>query len=57
VELLFDGNSFHDNVRNSVRVGSALEVAEKETGEVCVHTLVARDEFVGEGETGHKAAK
>ncbi|KAI3486760.1 hypothetical protein L1887_49710 [Cichorium endivia] len=37
-------------------VCALLEVAEEKAGKVGVETLVARDELVGEGETGHEAA-
>ena len=35
-------------------MGTVFQVAKKETGEVGVHTLVARDEFVGKGKTRHE---
>lgn len=53
-ELLFDANGFSDDTFNSFGMGAALQVAEEETGEVGVHTLIAGDEFVGESETRHK---
>jgi len=51
-ELLFNSDSFGDNQFNSVRMGTALEMAKWQAGEVGVHSFVTTNEFVGEGEAG-----
>jgi hypothetical protein len=38
-KVLFNGNSFRNDTFDGLRVGTALQMAEKETGEVSVYTL------------------
>lgn len=54
-ELLLNEHSFTDDLLDSRRVRSTLEVREEQAGEVAVESLVSRYEFVGEGESGHKS--
>jgi hypothetical protein len=55
-KLLLDFNSFGDDGFDGVLAWSCVEEREEEAGEVGVHTLVTRDELVGEGQTRHKTA-
>ena len=55
-ELLFKLDSVGDDALDSIGVGTALEVAEEQTGEIGVHTLVtAADELVRECQASHQA--
>ena len=53
-ELLFNDDGLLDDLLQELGVGPPPEVTEQEASEVGVHTLVAADQFVGEGETGHE---
>ena len=53
---MFDFDGFGDDVLDDLLAGSFTEVAEKETGKVCVEAFVSGDEFVGEGQAGHETA-
>ena len=55
-ELLLNLHSLADDHLDSVGVRTALEVGEEKAGKVGVESLVARDELVGEGETGHESS-
>ena len=55
-ELLLDDDRLLDNLLQELGVGAPPEVTEQEASKVGVHTLVAADQFVGEGETGHEPA-
>jgi hypothetical protein len=51
---LLNLDSIGDDVFDSIGVGTTFEVAEQQASKVGVHTLVAADELVQEGETGHQ---
>jgi len=55
-ELLLNDNGLLDNLLHELGVGPPPEVTEQEASEVGVHTLITRDEFVREGQAGHKTA-
>ena len=55
-ELLFDDDGFLDNLLQELGVGPPPKVTEQKAGEVGVHTLVAANQLVGEGEAGHETA-
>lgn len=46
----------YNNGFNDVWVGTALEVGEEQACKVGVETFVSGDEFIGEGQTGHKTS-
>ena len=54
-ELCFDCDCLADDFFDALLRGLVQEVVEHEAGEVGVQALVARDELVTEGETGHEA--
>jgi len=54
-ELLLDLNGLGDDGLDRLEAGLVLEEREEKAGEVGVHTLIAGDELVGEGKTGHQA--
>ena len=51
---MLDSDSLGDDLADESSRGLVLEVRVEEAGEVGVHTLVTRDELVGEGKTGHE---
>lgn len=53
-ELLLNLDSFGDDSLDSSLAGAVVEEREEQAGKVGVHTLVTRDELVGEGKTGHE---
>ena len=52
-ELLLNDNSLLDDLLHKLWVGLSPEVTEQAASEVGVCTLVAADQLIGEGETGH----
>src|SRR5688572_20370076 len=55
-EFLLDSDRFGDDRLDKIRMRTALEVTEKQTGEVGVHSLVTADELVGKGKTRHQTS-
>lgn len=55
-EFLLNGNGFGDDGADGLVAGTRLQEGEEQASEVGVHTLVARDELVGEGQAGHETA-
>jgi hypothetical protein len=53
-ELLLDLNSLSDDGLDRLLAGAVVEKREEQAGEVGVHALITRDQFVGEGKTGHQ---
>jgi hypothetical protein len=54
-EFLLNLDGLLDDHLDGVGVRATLEVREHEAGEIGVKSFVARDELVGEGESGHEA--
>ena len=52
---MFDGDGFCDDLLNGFYAGTVVEVRKEKAGKVSVHTLITRDEFVGEGKSWHEA--
>ena len=52
---MLDLDGVCDDVSDSIGVGTTLEVAEEQAGEVGVHTLVTTDEFVQKCQARHQA--
>jgi hypothetical protein len=55
-EFLLDLNGLGDDGEDRLLAGAVVEEREEEAGEVGVHALVAGDELVREGKTGHETA-
>lgn len=53
-ELLLDGDGLGNDVLNGLLAGLVSDLTEQQAGEVGVHTLITRDELVGEGQTRHE---
>jgi|SRR5690242_10935852 len=55
-ELLLNCDSFSDDSLYGLFARAIVQQREEEAGKVCMHALIAGNEFVGECKTGHQAA-
>ena len=53
-ELLLNGDSIGNDIRNHLLASAVLQVRMQQTGEVGVETLITGDELVGEGQSRHQ---
>ena len=52
---MLDGDGFRDDILHRLLAWAMVEVGEEQAGEIGVHALVTRYQFVGEGEAGHES--